>query len=169
MEIEHVYEALPHRARVLDWAKTDEPLARFLSRLGSPPVIALIGITVMATVIGNSNGWGWALAYLILAVPLPTLYVLWKVRRGEITDFDIRVREQRIKRHGFRIAFAPDLIVYARDHRRLQRGTLRKTLHSVTRCALLYFNLMPDRWRSHDWGYWSGQDTIEKSGGIQRY
>ena len=97
MEIEHVYEALPHRSLVLDWAKTDEPIARFLSRLGSPPVIALIGIAVMAAVIGNSNGWLWALAFLILAVPLPTLYVLWKVRRGEITDFDIRVREQRVK------------------------------------------------------------------------
>jgi len=69
----------------------------------------------------------------------------------------------RLKRLGFHIAFAPDLIVYARDHRRLQRGRLRKTLHSVTRCALLYLNLMPDRWRSHDWGYWSERPTAESS------
>ncbi|MCX7840651.1 MAG: glycosyltransferase [Anaerolineae bacterium] len=61
----------------------------------------------------------------------------------------------RIKRLGFRVAFAPDLIVYARDHRRLQRGTLRKTFHSLVRCGLLYLNLMPERWRSHDWGYWA--------------
>ena len=97
MEIEHGYEALPNRSLDLDWTQADEPIARLLSRLGSPPVIALVGIAVIATVIGNSNGWLWALAYLILAVPLPTLYVLWKVQRGEITDFDIRVREQRIK------------------------------------------------------------------------
>jgi hypothetical protein len=61
----------------------------------------------------------------------------------------------RVKRRGYPVLFAPDLIVYARDHRRLEQGTARKTLHSISRCLLLYFNLMPARWRSHDWGYWS--------------
>ena len=61
----------------------------------------------------------------------------------------------RAKRSGYATAFAPDLVVYARDHRRLQLGRIRKTLHSITRCALLYLNLMPNRWRGHDWGYWS--------------
>jgi GT2 family glycosyltransferase len=61
----------------------------------------------------------------------------------------------RVKRRGYRVDFAPDLVVYARDHRRLHRGVARKTLHSWVRCALLYFNLMPSRWREHDWGYWS--------------
>lgn len=61
----------------------------------------------------------------------------------------------RIKRKGYRINFAPDLVVYARDHRRLQQGATRKIAHTLARCSLLYFNLMPDRWRSHDWGYWS--------------
>ena len=94
---------------------------------------------------------------------------------NEVGGFDLRLTcnedseiAWRIKRRGFPITFAPDLIVYARDHRRLQRGALRKTLHSVTRCALLYFNLMPDRWRSHDWGYWLRQDTVEKSDGTRR-
>jgi len=67
----------------------------------------------------------------------------------------------RIKRHGFRILYAPDLVVYARDHRRLKRGTLSKTLHSIVRCTLLYFNLMPDRWRSRDWGYWADRDALK--------
>jgi glycosyltransferase involved in cell wall biosynthesis len=61
----------------------------------------------------------------------------------------------RIKRHGYRIAFASDLAVIARDHRRLYRGAWRKTLHSLARCALLYLNLVPRRWRGDDWGYWS--------------
>jgi glycosyltransferase involved in cell wall biosynthesis len=61
----------------------------------------------------------------------------------------------RIKRAGFAIIFAPHLPVYATDHRRLRRGVLRKTLHSAVRGLLLYFRLMPERWRSHDWGYWS--------------
>jgi glycosyltransferase involved in cell wall biosynthesis len=60
----------------------------------------------------------------------------------------------RIQRHGYRVCFEPGLVVYERDHRRLRRGAARKTLHSLTRCALLYLNLMPKRLRSSDWGYW---------------
>lgn len=66
----------------------------------------------------------------------------------------------RVKRSGYRVIFAPDLVVYARDHRRLHYGLVRKTLHSIIRCGLLYLNLMPTRWRSHDWGYWSHQRDI---------
>lgn len=61
----------------------------------------------------------------------------------------------RLKRRGYRIDFAPELMVWAHDHRRLKRGINRKTLHTLTRSVLLYFNLLPQRWRQHDWGYWS--------------
>ncbi|MGH7946240.1 MAG: glycosyltransferase [Opitutaceae bacterium] len=61
----------------------------------------------------------------------------------------------RAKRGGFRVVFDPELIVYARDHRRLHRGRWRKTAHSLIRCVALYFDLLPSRWRRHDWGYWS--------------
>ncbi len=61
----------------------------------------------------------------------------------------------RIKRSGFKTAYAPDLMVIATDHRRLQRGLWRKTLHSLFRCTLLYLNLIPEKWRGYDWGYWS--------------
>jgi membrane-associated phospholipid phosphatase len=35
------------------------------------------------------------------------------------------------------------LVVYAETYRRLERGMIRKTLHSITRCSALYFNLIP--------------------------
>lgn len=60
----------------------------------------------------------------------------------------------RIQRHGFRVGFAPDLKVYARDHRRLNRGRTKKTLHTFVRCFLLYTGLMPKSLRRKDWGYW---------------
>lgn len=60
----------------------------------------------------------------------------------------------RIKRQGYRIVFSPELAVFARDHRRLERGLIRKTLHSLVRCGLLFSGLMPRRWRGRDWGYW---------------
>ncbi len=61
----------------------------------------------------------------------------------------------RLARHNYTVKFAPDLVVYERDHRRLQRGVARKTLHSLVRCLLLYSGLMPARLRAGDWGYWS--------------
>ncbi len=61
----------------------------------------------------------------------------------------------RVVRAGYRARFVPALRVYAHDHRRLRKGAARKMLHSVARCALLYLNLMPARWRTSDWGYWS--------------
>ena len=60
----------------------------------------------------------------------------------------------RIARAGFKWRCDPRLVAFATDHRRLRRGALRKTLHTVFRCSALYLGLIPRRWRSHDWGYW---------------
>jgi GT2 family glycosyltransferase len=60
----------------------------------------------------------------------------------------------RIARAGFDWRFDLHLIALATDHRRLRRGVFRKTLHTVLRCSALYLDLLPRRWRSHDWGYW---------------
>jgi GT2 family glycosyltransferase len=64
----------------------------------------------------------------------------------------------RAARAGYRVRFLADLIVYATDHRRIERGRVRKTLHSAIRCALLYTDLMPRRLRSMDWGYWENRN-----------
>jgi glycosyltransferase involved in cell wall biosynthesis len=61
----------------------------------------------------------------------------------------------RLKKRGFSVKFVPDLIVYASDHRRLKHGALRKDLHTLVRCALLYTELFPGLLSGRDWGYWS--------------
>lgn len=61
----------------------------------------------------------------------------------------------RLARRKVPVTFAPDLVVFERDHRRLRRGVVRKTLHSLTRCSLLYTGLLPERLRRGDWGYWT--------------
>lgn len=63
----------------------------------------------------------------------------------------------RIKRAGYPIHFDPALSVLAFDHRRLKNGTLRKDLHTLARCLLIYLNWFPGIWRKNDWGYWSKQ------------
>lgn len=61
----------------------------------------------------------------------------------------------RLTRRKYPVVFAPDLVVYERDHRRLHRGVVRKTIHSLVRCLLLFTGLMPAQLRRGDWGYWS--------------
>ncbi|MFN8465012.1 MAG: glycosyltransferase [Caldilineaceae bacterium] len=61
----------------------------------------------------------------------------------------------RLARSGYHIVFSPRLVVYAFDHRRLQKGVVRKSTHTIARCTLMYLNLMPRRWRYKDWGYWA--------------
>lgn len=60
----------------------------------------------------------------------------------------------RIHRHGYRIDYVGTLKVYEFDHRRLDDGVLRKTAHSLLRCALLFCGLLHGALRNHDWGYW---------------
>jgi cellulose synthase/poly-beta-1,6-N-acetylglucosamine synthase-like glycosyltransferase len=61
----------------------------------------------------------------------------------------------RLARRGYSFKFEPELVVWATDHRRLRRGRALKAMHTLARCGLLYFDLLPKAWRSHDWGYWS--------------
>ncbi len=82
-------------------------------------------------------------------------------------DLDLTCNEDseiawRIQRQGYNVRFLPQLIVYARDQRRLARqGQLGKLAHSTLRCLLLYTGLLPRAWRRHDWGYWTKDDRIK--------
>ena len=82
--------ALPH-------PRWDDRLARRVSDILSPPVVAVTGLLLVARAVATPAAWGWVSFYLALVVLTPTLYVIWLLRRGEVTDFHLRVREQRIK------------------------------------------------------------------------
>ncbi|WP_420456366.1 glycosyltransferase [Rubrivirga sp.] len=72
------------------------------------------------------------------------IYALWSVRRA-----------------GWRVVFAGGLKVYERDHRRLDQGRLRKTLHGWVRPLMLFTGLGDDRVRKSSWGYWTDDDEPE--------
>jgi membrane-associated phospholipid phosphatase len=44
--------------------------------------------------------------YVFLAILLPVCYLVWLVRRGMVTDFDVQLREQRIRPMVFTVACA---------------------------------------------------------------
>jgi glycosyltransferase involved in cell wall biosynthesis len=84
---------------------------------------------------------------------------------------DLRCNEDtelflRAGRHRLRVRYDPDLVVWATDHRRLRRGLVRKSAHSLVRNALLYLVCkrpgLP-RLLAHDWGYWRGAARPEVS------
>ena len=75
----------------------DRRLARWISELFSPPLLAIAGLLLAAFEIQTTSAWLWAGYYILLGIFIPVLYIIWKVRRGEITDFHMRLREQRIK------------------------------------------------------------------------
>lgn len=69
--------------------------ARIISILFSPPLLALASIIVAAQAIENQPVFYWTIIYILLFILTPTLYVLSLVHRGQLTDFHMKVREQR--------------------------------------------------------------------------
>jgi glycosyltransferase involved in cell wall biosynthesis len=76
---------------------------------------------------------------------------------------DLRCNEDtelflRAGRQGLRVRYDAGLVVWATDHRRLRRGLVRKSAHSLVRNALLYCvckRAALPRLLEHDWGYWA--------------
>jgi hypothetical protein len=47
--------------------------------------------------LGSVHAWRWASLFVILAVLVPSLYVVWLVRLGQVSDIHMRVRAERIR------------------------------------------------------------------------
>ncbi len=73
----------------------DLRLAHFCSDLLNPPLITALGVLLLAGISGGS--WGWAAAYILLVIGLPTLYVVRLVQSGQVSGFHLPIRQQRIK------------------------------------------------------------------------
>ncbi len=72
-------------------------VARRITDVFAPPPLAVIALLAVAWRTSHSAGdtIRWAAAGAIFASLLPFLYLLRKVRRGEVTDRNVRVRVQR--------------------------------------------------------------------------
>ncbi len=70
-------------------------MARWISRVSSPPLLAVGGTLMTAVTITGAVAWFWAVFSISFSILVPSLFVIWLLRRGKITDFDVYVREQR--------------------------------------------------------------------------
>jgi glycosyltransferase involved in cell wall biosynthesis len=69
----------------------------------------------------------------------------------------------RAGRNGLTVAYDHGLIVWATDHRRLRRGLVWKSVHSLVRNALLYVVCTRPRLPrllEKDWGYWGANGRL---------
>lgn len=73
----------------------DRRIAKWVSRIASPPIMAAGGTVLTASEIASRAAWLWAAFIILFNIAGPVGYVLWLKRRGKVTDFDIYLREQR--------------------------------------------------------------------------
>lgn len=74
----------------------DGRVAYVVSQVASPPVLVSLGVVLTASTL-IARPWGWAALYVCIAILSPLLYLGWLVRRGQVTDLDVQLREQRSK------------------------------------------------------------------------
>ncbi len=72
-----------------------EYIAHWISKLGSPPLVALMALLLTAVTFTLPGIWMWAGVYVLLAMVVPLIYLIWLVRRGKVTDLNLHLREQR--------------------------------------------------------------------------
>lgn len=70
-------------------------LARWISNIAHPILISLSGVVIIALALGTLTAWKWAFIGLLITVGIPSLYLLWLVRSGRVTDMDVFIRQQR--------------------------------------------------------------------------
>lgn len=80
---------------ILKPSSWDEHLAHWISQLGSPPVMGVLALFLIASSTALPAIWKWCGLYLFIAMLLPLSFLIWQVRRGHVTDLDIQLREQR--------------------------------------------------------------------------
>ncbi len=74
----------------------DVSVARVVSHLASPPLM-VSAITIALALRLGGWAWTWGAVYLLAAVLAPLSYLIMLVRRGLVTDLDVRLREQRTR------------------------------------------------------------------------
>ncbi|MGC9347135.1 MAG: hypothetical protein ACP5JG_03260 [Anaerolineae bacterium] len=87
-----------------------EHIAHWISQLGSPPIVALAAFCVTLAHLATPRAWLWMALYSLLGLVAPLLFLVWQLRRGDVTDLDIHFRQQRkwsllVTAAGFAVAW----------------------------------------------------------------
>ncbi len=69
--------------------------ARIISTIFSPPLLAVASLILAAQAVENEPVLYWTVISIVLFVLIPSIYIFSLVRRGHVTDFHMKIREQR--------------------------------------------------------------------------
>ena len=97
MELDQNYNPAVETIESISPTRLRHSAALWISRIFSPPILVVLSIGLAAAAIGTVSAWLWAGIFTLIAVLVPVLYIVWKVKQGLISDFHMRIREQRIK------------------------------------------------------------------------
>ena len=87
-----------------------EHVESWVSNIAAPPVLAVVGVVLVALQTAEQGAWEWALFFGVVAVALPLLYVVWEVWRGNIADVHVPDRAQRTR--PYLVALAASVAVW---------------------------------------------------------
>ena len=96
MDIEQPFETILETPAEIALPRWEYGLAKIISSLFSPPLMVTAGLLFLAQQLGT-GAVGWVLFQIILGILIPVIYIVMQVQQGVITDFHMRVREQRIR------------------------------------------------------------------------
>ena len=72
-----------------------DQLARGISHLLCPPVVAWAGVLLVAAIQPSMKGWVCAIAYTLIAILGPLIFLFGLLHRGRISDLDVTQRGER--------------------------------------------------------------------------
>jgi len=81
-------------------------LARAISTVGNPALLAIVIVAISAANLNTPSAWVWGGIEIVLTILVPLAFILWLVRTGRVTDFDVYVREQRWRPYVFSLSCA---------------------------------------------------------------
>jgi membrane-associated phospholipid phosphatase len=75
----------------------DMKLAKVITNLINPPLVAGVGVFILAAWLGGGSAYYWAVFFVIVVAAMPTLYTIWLLKKGKIEAFFMPKRENRIR------------------------------------------------------------------------
>ena len=70
-------------------------LARMVSNVFCPPLLATAGILLVAAQINSLGAWFWSSFIFLSGIISPLSFILFQLKKGKVSDFEIYHREQR--------------------------------------------------------------------------
>lgn len=81
-------------------------MATWISHIFCPPLVGLATLLLIGGMVASPAGWLWVAVFCLATLALPTLYIYWLVRQGQVSDFHVPIQSERIRPLSFTLLTA---------------------------------------------------------------